>query len=470
MLSKERRKKIRYLIYFTLGFVLVGTPAMSVEKETLTIDDVYQSVDQTYPQINIARQDRVIADSKLLASQGAFDTTFNAKGEVRPLGYYSNGWYDFYVEQPTTLWGATFFSGWRIGLGKFASYEGKPETNSLGEYRTGFEIPLLKDGFTDRRRTNIAQAELKQTESDLKIIRKRIDARQQAAAKYWKWVSAAKNYTILNNILNTALVRDKNLQDTAKLGNVAPIEVVENKRLIYQRQSSLVTAERSVQQSASELSIYLRDRVGNPYVPNLSQVPNTINLSIRNDSFESSLKRAVDNNPDLKIINNNLESMNAELTYLYNQRLPDINIGVAISQDAGQGSDTRKPFVLDAGFRLKAPLWIRSAEGKINEQKAIIEQANIQYNFVKDQIKIDVKNAQIALNTAYKQIELAKQELELALKLEEAEKEKFRLGDSNLLFINIREQATADAKIRELSALINYNQSLADYAATLSEN
>ncbi|RYX99501.1 hypothetical protein EON78_03540, partial [bacterium] len=305
MLSRERRKKIRYLFCFTLGLIFISTPVMSIEKSTLTIEDVYQSVDQTYPQINIARQERVIADSKLLASQGAFDTSFNAKGEARPLGYYTNGWYDFYVEQPTTLWGTTFFSGWRLGLGKFAAYEGKPETNSLGEYRTGFEIPLLKDGFTDRRRTNIAQAELKQTESDLKVIRKRIDSRQQAAAKYWKWVNAAKNYTILNNILNTALVRDKNLQDTAKLGNVAPIEVIENKRLIYQRQSSLVTAERSVEQSASELSIYLRDEQGNPYVPKLSQVPNTIGLSIKNDSFENSVKKAFNNNPDLKIINNN---------------------------------------------------------------------------------------------------------------------------------------------------------------------
>ncbi|MBC7472908.1 MAG: TolC family protein [Candidatus Sericytochromatia bacterium] len=468
MLLKERRKKIKYFFIFTVGYLFLSNPVLSIEENTLTIDDIYQSVDEKYPLINITRKERSIADSKLLSIQGAFDPSFNAKGEARPLGYYNNGWYDFYVEQPTTLWGMTFFSGWRLGLGKFASYEGKSETNSLGEYRTGFEIPLLKDGFTDRRRTNIAQAELKQSEADLKIIRKIIDSRQQAASKYWKWVSTAKNYIILKNILDMAIIRDKNLQDIAKLGNIAPVEVIENKRLVYQRQNLLISAERSLEQSANELSIYLRDKEGKRYTPKLSQVPNSINFSVKN-SFENNIQKAFNNNPDLKIINNNLESMNTELTYLYNQRLPDINIAMAISQDMGQGSKTREPFVFDAGFRIKAPLWMRSAEGKINEQKAIIEQTALQYNFIKDQIQVDVKNAQIALNPAYKQIELAKQELELSIKLEEAEKEKFKLGDSNILLINIREQTTADAKIREINTIINYNQALADYKAVLSE-
>lgn len=442
---------------------------MSIEKNTLNIEDVYQLVDQQYPQVNITRKERVIADNKLLSSQGAFDTSFNAKSEVRPLGYYTNGWYDFYLEQPTTLWGMTFFSGWRTGLGKFATYEGKPETNLLGEYRTGFEIPLLKDGFTDRRRTNITQAQIKQNEADLKIVKKIIESRQQAASKFWKWVSAAKNYIITQNVLNIAILRDKNLQDSSKLGNIAPIELVENKRLIYQRQNSLISAERNLEQAANELSIYLRDKDGNTYTPKLSQVPTSIRYTKNKDIFENSLQKALNNNPELKIISNNLESMNAELNYLNNQRLPDINIAVAVSKDAGPGSETREPLVLDAGFRVKAPLWMRSAEGKINEQKAVIEQANLQYNFVKDQVKIDVKNVHIALDTAYKQIELAKQELELSIKLEQAEKEKFKLGDSNILFINIREQATAEAKIKEINAIINYNQVLADYKAVLSD-
>lgn len=469
MLSKERKRKIRYIIALLILFSYNQNVLALENDKTITIDEVYNSVDKFYPSINITREERKIADSKLLSSQGEFDTTLNSKGEFRPLGYYNGSFYDVYFEQPTTLWGTTFFSGWRIGLGNFADYEGKNITNSLGEYRTGFEIPLLKDGFTDRRRTNIAQAELKQTEADLKVLKKRIDSRQEAASKYWKWVGSVRNYYVVKEILDIALERDKGIEDTAKLGNIAPIESVENKRVILQRKASIISAQRSLEQSANDLSIYLRNNEGKPFIPKLSQAPIKIDFRPVDIVLDTIYKKAFDNNPELKIINNNLESMNVELDFLNNQRLPEIDIVTAISQDIGEGDKSRKPFVFETGFKVKAPLWMRNADGKINERKTIIDQTLMQLDFTKEKIKIEVQNSYISLTTAYQQVELAKQELNLAIKLEQAEKEKFKLGDSNILFINIREQTTADAKIREINAIVNYNQALADFKASISE-
>ncbi|MFN4152222.1 MAG: TolC family protein, partial [Candidatus Sericytochromatia bacterium] len=125
--------------------------------------------------------------------------------------------------------------------------------------------------------------------------------------------------------------------------------------------------------------------------------------------------------------------------------------------------------VLDTGIILKAPLQMRNAKGKFYEQETIIEQLKIQENFLKDQIKIEVKNAYYSLKASYQQFDLAKKELKLALELEKSEKDKFELGDSNILFINIREQATADARIREVTSKINYNTAIFDYKASLSE-
>ncbi len=471
MQLKEKKNNLGY--FFIACLIYLFSPnvvfAENIDNKSITIEDVYNSIDKNYPSLVITKQERLIADSKLLSAQGSFDPSFNAKSEFRPLGYYRNGWYDFYFEQPTTLWGLNFFSGWRMGLGTFAAYEGKPETNLLGEYRTGFELPLLKDGFTDRRRTNIFKSELKQLESDLKIIQKRIESRQQGAIKYWKWVGSARNYFVIKKIFDIAIERDNKIKESARLGNISPIESIENQRLIFQRQSSLISSEKTLEQSANELSIYLRDEKGLPYIPQVSQVPNYFESSTKNDiPLLRSIEIAYQNNPQLKILTNNIESQNAELIYLENQRLPEVDIFMAISQDIGSGSKTREPFVFDAGFKVKAPLWLRTAEGKINEQKLIINQTQLQLDFLKDQIKADVNNSYISLDTSYRQLELAKQELELSLKLEQAEKDKFDLGDSNMLFINIREQAVADARIREINAIIGYNQSLADYKAVLS--
>ncbi|MFN4152419.1 MAG: TolC family protein, partial [Candidatus Sericytochromatia bacterium] len=340
---------IKRLIPIILISVLNIGEVRAEEQKTITLDEVFKSVENTYPSVIISKKDRLIADHKLLASQGSFDTVFNAKGEARPLGYYQNGSYDVYVEQPTTLWGSNFFSGLKIGGGKYATYEGKNETNDLGEIRTGFEIPLLKDGITDRRRTNIVQAEIKQYESDMKIIKKLIESKQNASQKYWKWVSTGQIYKIQEDILYIAQNRDKSLLESSKLGQIANIESVENKRVIFQRQSSLVSAERSLQTAAMDLSIYLRNSSGETLVPELINLPTKIeeiNILSQID-LKKDIDTAINNNPEIKIIQAMIKQAESELKYLENQNLPEIDFSLAISQDFGKGSKTRDQAVLD---------------------------------------------------------------------------------------------------------------------------
>lgn len=468
MLLKEKIKSNKILLTIIL-FTVMTKNVMAINNEELKIEDIYKSVNNFYPTVNITQLEKDIAGAKLLANEGLFDTTFNAKSDLRPVGYYRNSFYDFYVEQPTKLWGTRFFTGWRAGLGDFPDYEGKNITNSLGEFRTGFEIPLLKDGYTDRARTNIEQAKMKEQEAELKLLKKRVEVGQEAADKYWKWVSAAKNYIITKEIYNIALDRDNKIQESAKLGNIAPIEIIENKRIIFQRQASMISAQRNLDTASNELSIYLRDLKGNIVIPKLSQVPTVIKYEPLKATLSESLRKAYLNSPDLKLIDNNIESFNAEIFYLNNQRLPIVDLTAALSQDTGLGDKSRSPVVFETGFKVKAPLWMRNAEGKIKEQEIIINQKRIEYNLIKDKIRAEVNNAYIALKASLEQLDFAKQELELSISLEKAEKEKFMLGDSNLLFMNIREQAVADARMRQINAIISYNQTLAIYKATIYE-
>ena len=54
--------------------------------------------------------------------------------------------------------------------------------------------------------------------------------------------------------------------------------------------------------------------------------------------------------------------------------------------------------------------------------------------------------------------------------MEAAERRKFDLGDSNLLLVNLREQATADAATTEVDAHLNYFDAQADYRAALASD
>ncbi len=77
----------------------------------------------------------------------------------------------------------------------------------------------------------------------------------------------------------------------------------------------------------------------------------------------------------------------------------------------------------------------------------------------------------IALQATYERIALAKQSAELARKMEKFERQRFELGQSNILFVNIREVTTNDAELSLVGAYADlFYGSRDDYRAALSAN
>lgn len=76
------------------------------------------------------------------------------------LGYYSSKRLDTVVTQPLPVLGASVFGGYKLGLGTFASYDGKSQTLDLGEIRGGLVLPLYRDSAIDSRRAALFAAEL----------------------------------------------------------------------------------------------------------------------------------------------------------------------------------------------------------------------------------------------------------------------------------------------------------------------
>jgi outer membrane protein TolC len=125
---------------------------------------------------------------------------------------------------------------------------------------------------------------------------------------------------------------------------------------------------------------------------------------------------------------------------------------------------------LEAGVQLEVPLQVNVAGGREDFSKATLARLELQERFLKDKIAVEVYNAKSALNAALLRAQLTEQETQLAKKLEQGERVRFRQGDSNQLFVNIREQATADAAVREVDALAEYLKSLANLKAALGES
>lgn len=443
-------------------FVFQAMPALA--STPLTLSEVLSSVKATYPPLFEAEQERAIAEANRLGAEGGFDASWKTRAANQASANPAQPRLESVIEQPTSLWGMTVFGGYRAAGGTMDSRIGSP-----GQVQAGVSLPLLRDGPIDRRRANLSQAEARVTVAEATVEFRRLDSMRQAAIRYWEWVAAGRRRAIMQELLAIAKKRDKDIAETIRLGVVAPIEQQENERTVLQRQSQLVSAERALEQAAIELSLFLRDRNGVPLLPSdarlLGSLPEPQALDPENVAKDHGA--ALQRRPELRLVSAQLEQAMVELAWAKNQLSPALTLGVTGSRDvAGAGE---MPPGLEASVQLDIPLQTRLPRGRIAGSEATVAQIEQQRRLARDRVQTEIQDALSALEAARKRVQLSRREVAVALKLEAAERERFKLGESTLLIVNLREQATAEAAVREVDALADFQRAWVVYQVAIAD-
>ena len=97
-----------------------------------------------------------------------------------------------------------------------------------------------------------------------------------------------------------------------------------------------------------------------------------------------------------------------------------------------------------------------------------MRRAEEQARFAQDRVGADVADAVSEVDAARQRVVVVRREVELAAQLEAAERRRFDAGDSTLLFVNLREVATAEARIREVDALADVHRAAASLRAAMA--
>jgi cobalt-zinc-cadmium efflux system outer membrane protein len=449
--------------------VLAQEPATPSVAAPLTADDVVASVERAWPVLAQARQGVEEARGALLATQGAFD--LKAKSTVSRMdGYYDNTRTYSVLEQPLSTLGIDLYAGYRSGQGTFAPYDGKAQTLSGGEWLTGLRVPLLQDRAIDARRADRQAASLDMTRAEQDLEKSRLSAYKQALAAYWDWVAAGRQYQVARDLLLLAEARDQQLADAAQLGQLAPVERTDNLRAILQRRSALVAAERLVQLRAIDLSLFLRRSDGSPIRPSTEQLPP---LPASGDRVPGSEHILIDvarqRRPELLSVQAKREQQEVALRLAQNQRLASLDLFGETWQGTGDGSISRQGQNAQFGVTFALPLQRRKAIGKARQIEAKLTTLQLEWQWVADQIGADVQDALSAVEAARAGLTLLQQEVAVAVELEGLERDRFQLGDSTQFLVNLRELATADARLREARARADYQKALVSLDAATGQ-
>ena len=434
--------------------------ASDTNANKIVLSDVLDAVVNHYPEIEIFLGRMNTAEGELRSRMGEFDTVLASHAINQPLGFYQTYRYGAGVSQPL-FGGGEVYGTYRIGDGNFEPWYGERETNEAGEFKAGFSLPLLKGQQIDARRAGLfaAEFEVNQVESENESMLLMI--RRMAIQSYWDCVAASQAVGIQLKLLNLAKDRVDQIKKRVELEDLPASANIDNASFIAKRENDLVKARRVFQKTAIKLSLFLRDRNGQPIIAEASNFPSGFPdaTTIDDSQLAADIAMALNRRPELSALESKRQALLVNLDYAENTLLPKLDVKGFAGQDIGGETSSKgdkTPFELQVGVLAEVPLQRRGALGKIQSTQGKLAQVNGKMRFVSDKIKIEVQDAASAINAAYDQILISERNVDLAEQSLALGKIAFEKEDIDLIKLNIYESLLTSAQLQVLDANLKY--------------
>jgi len=469
---------IRRVAFVLCLWTLLGdirpTRAEEAAATPLGLADVTAAVIERHPPLLAALIERDILDGRLSSARGVFDLNAFAKVFGTPAGYYESATVDLGLEQFTGIWGSTIFGGYRITRGETLPDYYPNRTQGAGEPRVGLNIPVLRDGPIDRRRASLLKAQVDRDLADPIIARQRLDFLRAATVAYFNWLAAGRRWGVAEDLLKIAESRAGGLARQLDAGLVPRIVITDNRRLVVSREIGVVQARRRFEGAALALSLFYRADDDEPVVVGRERLPASFPPAPHTGEFadvDAGVSRALAARPELRRLQLALEKLEIERRLARNQLQPKLDAGLQLSQGIGKDLyKDRGDLEVKAGIEFSVPLQRREAKGRLAEIEAQIDQLLTEQRFARERIGNEVRDSVSALLAAEEQVRQTRLNVDLAEQLQAAEEERFRRGASDLLALQLREQAAFDAHTQAIDAIAEYFRGVADYRAATAQS
>ncbi|MGB8224048.1 MAG: TolC family protein [Polyangiales bacterium] len=455
-------RRVAHFSLFVFGWLTPLVAAASEEgRRPLHFEEVRASVNAHDPRIRQAIEELRGAQAQTTAARGAFDPRLEGDAKLVTGAYYDLQIANAELRQPTTLWGSEIYFGYRVGVGinqRWPTYR-DDQTLSGGEVRAGLEMPIWRGGLIDADRAERARAIDLQDAAEQALSATRLDLELAAARSYWSWVSAGQNREVARALLELAEQRDGQLRRRLQTGSIAEFDVVDNERILIERRAFLVAAERAFEKASFELSLFLRDAGGSPVVVDRARVPDDIAAEPVEDlAVERAVEQVLICHPEVQEAKSILDAAEVDVKLVRNELAPELGAFFEYSRDLGELTGTDLDFTLPgnvftAGVKLSMPLLFRTERGRADAVRAKAAERREALRFVTDQLRARTRDAASAVEAARQRALLTRDMVETAAKLAEGERRRFEAGSSNLIFVNLREQQAAMARMQYIDAV-----------------
>ena len=350
-----------------------------------------------------------------------------------------------------------------------------------------FNQPLLRDFGIDINRRGITIARNTLGINHESFRTQLMNTAVSVEQAYLNLVYARRAVEVVKQSLFLARDQARITQIRIDVGASAPLDILQPRVTIATSEEQLIIAAADVRTAEDQLRQLLNlpaDEWDRPIIPtdDVAYTPLTINVA-------DAVQRALTLRPEVR--QNQLTTDTREVQYLFarNQTLPqldfDLNYGLAglagtvntFDRETGEIISKRRiqygSGLMDIagfefpswtiGFNVGVPITNVGARAEAKRAELDLQQSRLTEEQTRQNIAVDVRATARAVDTASRTIVATRAARDAAERNVEAERRRYENGmTTNFQVLEVQQQLS-DARVRELQALVGYNQAVANY-------
>jgi len=391
--------------------------------------------------------------------------------------------------QQSFLTGSSVNLGWNNST--LTANTGVPDFNPSTSGSMSFQLTQhLLQGFglaVNNRNIRIARNNLKV--SDLVFKQQIIQTVSQVIGAYWDLVSYIENVKVKQEALQVSQKLYEDNKKQVEIGTLAPIEIVKAEAEVASYQQQLVNAQTQLLQQETLLKNALsKTGVASPSIAEAHIIPTdqiTVPQTEAVVPVQDLIAKALENRPEVTQSQINIDSTKIGLKGSRSELLPSLDMMVNLTNAGLAGSmnsivnpygtpHNADPFFIGGtgkvltqllsrnfpdyavAIQLSVPLRNRSAQADYIIDSLNLRTQELQHQRMLNGIRVDVKNALIAVQQASASYRAAVKARELAEQTLDAEQKKYALGASTIFFVIQYQRDLAVARSNEVAAMSSY--------------
>jgi len=346
--------------------------------------------------------------------------------------------------------------------------------NTRGAVGVNLFQPLLKNFWIDQTRLNIAVSKNRFTFSEQGLRGKVMDIVTSVEKGYFDLIAAREKVKVQEKALQLAEQLLSENKKRVEVGTLAPLDEKQAESQAAQRRTDLLSARQAQSSAQNALKSLLTDNYREFHDVEIEPAePLAVPALIFN--LQDSWGKGLSQRPELLQAKLDAERQGIQLKYDRNQLYPQLDVIGSYGHSAGgagirefsdgfdqfRGGD--QPF-WSYGARLNVPLSNTAARNNYKANKVALKQLLLKLKQTEQTILTEIDNDVIAARVGYERVNSTREGRRYAEAALEAEQKKMESGKSTSFFVLQLQRDLTQARSDEITALTDYNKSLAELA------